>query len=104
MTNIYSDIPDNLPSEVFEDLLTTKSLRIERILSHGHSSPEEGWYDQAENEWVIVLKGQGVIEFEDGVIETLSEGDFINIEAGVKHKVVSTHPGEVTVWLAIFYG
>ena len=103
MPNMLSNLPDSLPSEVIEDLVKTESLRIERILSHGHSSPEQGWYDQTENEWVMVLKGQGVIEFQDGETKTLSEGDFVNIDAGVKHKVVSTHPDEITVWLAIFY-
>ncbi len=103
MHNIYSDIPGTLPEEVFEDILKTKHLRVERILSYGHSSPAQGWYDQTEHEWVMVLKGQGVIEFEDGNIVTLSAGDFINIAAGVKHKVLQTSPNEVTVWLAIFY-
>ncbi|WP_133407232.1 cupin domain-containing protein [Parashewanella tropica] len=103
MSNLFSNIPNSLPEEVFEDLHTSENLRIERILSHGHSSPNEGWYDQTENEWVIVLKGQGVIEFESGEVFTLSEGDFVNIPAGKKHKVVSTNPDKVTVWLAIFY-
>ncbi len=103
MPNLFSDIPDNIPEEIFEDILSTENIRIERILSHGQSSPKEGWYDQAENEWVIVLKGQGVLEFENGEIVTLSEGNFRNIKAGEKHRVVSTSPEEVTVWLAIFY-
>ncbi|MGR5528070.1 cupin domain-containing protein [Vibrio alfacsensis] len=103
MTNIYSDIPNHIPDEILEDIISTNHIRIERILSHGHRSPEVGWYDQAEHEWVIVLKGEGVIEFENGQVHTLSEGDFINIKAGIKHKVLSTSPDEVTVWLAVFY-
>lgn len=103
MTNILSNIPSSLPEELFEDILIADGLRIERILSHGHSSPEAGWYDQTENEWVMVLKGEGVIEFESGEVVTLAEGGFVNIEAGVKHKVLSTHPDQVTVWLAVFY-
>lgn len=103
MTNIYSDIPNHIPNEIFEDLISTNHIRIERILSYGHHSPDVGWYDQAENEWVIVLKGEGVIEFENGQVHTLAEGDFINIKAGEKHKVLSTSPDEVTVWLAVFY-
>ena len=47
-------------------------------------SPEEGWYDQDENEWVMVIEGQGVIEFEDGRVVTLSKGDYINIAAREK--------------------
>lgn len=90
MTNLYANLPKSMPNEVFEDIVSTSNLRIERILSYGHSSPEVGWYDQSENEWVLVLKGQGVLEFEDGRTITLSEGDHININAGVKHKVQST--------------
>ncbi|ADZ92646.1 cupin domain-containing protein [Marinomonas mediterranea] len=103
MNNVFSDIPKSIPDEIFEDILSTGNIRIERIVSDGHSSPDVGWYDQSEHEWVLVLKGQGVIEFEAGRICTLSEGDFINIEAGTKHKVLSTSPDEVTIWLAIFY-
>lgn len=66
MANIFSNIPAELPNEIFEDLIITEKLRIERIVSKGHSSPESGWYDQNENEWVIVLSGYGVIEYEDG--------------------------------------
>lgn len=103
MLNLFSTIPDSLPEEVFEDIVSTDTIRIERILSHGHSSPDVGWYDQSENEWVIVLKGQGIIEFENGTTSILNEGDFINIKAGVKHKVQSTAADTVTVWLAVFY-
>lgn len=103
MKNLFSDIPASLPEEVFEDIVSTDHIRIERILSHGHSSPETGWYDQEENEWVMVLAGQGVIEFESGVVVTLNTGDYINIKAGEKHKVLGTARDEVTVWLAVFY-
>jgi len=103
MPNIFSNIPDSIPEEIFEDIVSTERVRIERILSHGQSSPETGWYDQAENEWVLVLRGQGVIEFESGQLVTLSAGDYLNIKAREKHRVVSTSAEEVTVWLAVFY-
>ena len=41
-------------------------VRIERIISHGHASPADFWYDQAQHEWVIVLKGAARLQFEDG--------------------------------------
>lgn len=50
MPNIYNDVPSSIPNEIFNDLIANDGVRIERILSHGHSSPEEGWYDQDENE------------------------------------------------------
>ena len=103
MSNIYADIPSSIPNEIFNDLIVNDNIRIERILSHGHSSPEEGWYDQEEHEWVLVLEGQGVIEFSDGRIVTLSKGDYLNIPAGEKHKVLGTDKDSVTIWLAVFY-
>ena len=45
MNNLFSNIPADLPDEVVEILLKTKSLRIERIVSHGHASAEDFWYD-----------------------------------------------------------
>lgn len=103
MTNIFSDIPSQIPNEIVEDILTTEKLRIERIISKGQSSPDVGWYDQNDNEWVIVLSGYGVIEYSDGVKVTLKQGDYLNIKAHQKHRVRETDPNQVTVWLAIFY-
>lgn len=103
MPNLFTDILNELPSEIFEDILSTSNIRIERILSHGHTSPEQGWYDQDENEWVLVLSGFGVIEFDDGRVITLNKGDYLNIKVHEKHKVQATAPNETTVWLAVFY-
>ena len=103
MPNLFSEIPKDIPEEIFEDIVSTSNVRIERIVSKGQSSPETGWYDQDEHEWVLVLSGQGVIGFEDGSEVTLSSGDYLNIKAHQKHKVVRTAVDEATVWLAVFY-
>jgi cupin 2 domain-containing protein len=50
MENIFSSLPDKLEHELFEELLRHKNIKIERIVSQGHTSPENGWYDQKENE------------------------------------------------------
>jgi cupin 2 domain-containing protein len=100
--NIFENIPKDLPDELFETLLSDKSINIKKIVSQGHTSPKNGWYEQKENEWVIVLKGASKLEFEDKIIE-LKEGDYINIPAGKKHKVIWTIPDTETIWLAIFY-
>ena len=101
--NFFQNIPKSLPNELFEVIQQTEQLKIERIVSDGHASPAQGWYDQSEHEWVMVLQGEGVIEFETGEVMTLSVGDYLNIPAHVKHKVLSTSSTEQTVWLAIFY-
>lgn len=103
MSNLFEQLPDQLPEELFTDLIKTPNVRIERILSQGHSSPASGWYEQDEHEWVIVLRGTGRLGYEDGSEVLLQAGDYVNIPAGVKHKVLWTAPEEVTVWLAVFY-
>ncbi|MEM7194293.1 MAG: cupin domain-containing protein [Pseudomonadota bacterium] len=101
--NIFTSIPSEIEKEVFNTLLDKGSLKIERILSKGHTSPEEGWYDQAQDEWVIVLQGGATIEYEQGESRRLGVGDFVEIPANTKHKVAWTNPDEITVWLAVHY-
>lgn len=103
MANIFENIPAELPNEIFSDIIKTEKLRVERIISKGHTSPDTGWYDQAENEWVIVLSGYGVIEFNNGNKVMLKQGDYLHINAHNKHRVIETSTDEPTVWLAIFY-
>jgi len=103
MNNLFTSLPDHLDYEQVEDLLNQPNVKIERILSKGQTSPEVGWYDQDENEWVVVLQGSGEITFEDGGKVQLKSGDYINIPAHRKHKVSWTDPDNVTVWLAVFY-
>ncbi|WP_417615273.1 cupin domain-containing protein [Oceanisphaera sp.] len=103
MNNIFENLPADLAREHFQDLLNTPSVRIERIVSKGHSSPEVGWYDQNEDEWVMVLQGEGTLTFADGRVVRLQSGDFIHIPAHCRHKVSHTRPDGITVWLAIFF-
>jgi cupin 2 domain-containing protein len=102
MTNLFSDLPSEIPDELIETLLQAKMVRIERIVSRGHASPPAFWYDQPENEWVVVLRGAARLRFEDDVIK-LEPGDYVNIPAHKKHRVDWTIPDEPTVWLAVFY-
>jgi cupin 2 domain-containing protein len=102
-SNLFADLPRQMPDELFTTLLEAASVRIERIVSHGHASPDGFWYDQDRHEWVIVLKGAARLRFEDGMME-MTPGDFINIPAHQKHRVEWTTPEEPTIWLAVFYG
>jgi len=82
MNNLFSPLPTDLPEELTEVLAESNSIRIERIVSHSHASPEGFWYDQNENEWVVVLKGKAKLLFEgdDEPLE-MGPGDFVNIPA-----------------------
>ena len=101
--NLFRDIPCELPAELFTDLLRTDHFRLERIVSVGHVSPEAGWYDQAGQEWVLVLAGAARLEFADGASVELGAGDYLNLPAHRKHRVAWTDPSRPTVWLAIHY-
>ncbi len=102
ITNLLADVPANLPEELFVKLLDAGNVRIEKIVSHGHASPEGFWYDQEQHEWVVVLRGAARLSIEDEIKE-LKPGDFILIPAHQKHRVEWTTPDEPTVWLAVFY-
>lgn len=101
-TNLFADISLPLPDEVITTLLEAADVRIERIVSHGHASPEWFWYDQEQHEWVVVLKGAARLRFEDEVLE-MQPGSFVNIPAHRKHRVEWTAPDEPTIWLAVHY-
>lgn len=101
--NLFKLIPGDLKREVFEPLLVNERIRIERIISKGHRSPDTGWYDQERNEWVMILKGEACIAFEKGETVELGEGDYIEIPAHKKHKVIKTSAKSETIWLAVHY-
>ena len=101
--NILSPLPADLSDEVFEELLRSAHVRVERIVSNGHASPRNGWYDQEESEWVVVLSGKGAILFESGEEIVLKPGDSVDIPAHTKHRVAWTDKHQPTVWLAVFY-
>jgi len=102
--NIYSDIPDRVPEEIFEILAESGKVRIERIISDSHASPEGFWYDQDQSEFVLLLKGCAGMRFEgEDEIVLLKPGDWIDIPAHVRHRVEWTDPEQKTVWLVVFY-
>jgi cupin 2 domain-containing protein len=101
--NIFNALPLEAEQESFAELLRDKRIKIERIVSKGHTSPESGWHDQEDNEWVLVLEGAGTILFADGRQVTLNKGDHLHIPAHEKHRVAWTDPDRLTIWLAVHY-
>jgi cupin 2 domain-containing protein len=102
--NIFDGIPSELADELFTTIHCGNTFAIERIVSQGHCSPEGFWYDQNENEWLIVLQGNATVQF-DGSQESveLCEGSYLNIPAHKRHRVVQTDMNRQTMWLAIHY-
>jgi cupin 2 domain-containing protein len=103
LTNLFAEIPARFPEELLQTLLRAPGLRIERIVSLGHASPEGFWYDQDAPEWVLVLAGGARLRFEGEEPIELRSGSFVNIPAHARHRVDWTDPNEPTIWLAIHY-
>lgn len=103
--NLLQDLPCTQEAECFEDILKAPGCRVERIVSFGQVSPPDFWYDQAWDEWVLVLSGEAALALADRPEPVrLRTGDHWLIPAGLRHRVAFTAPNEPTVWLAIHLG
>ncbi len=102
LQNIFKGIPDNIPNELTEILCCSNNIRIERIVSEGHVTPDGTWYDQQQNEFVLLLSGAASIEFAEQEV-ALQPGDHLTIPAHTKHRVKWTDPKIKSIWLTVFF-
>jgi cupin 2 domain-containing protein len=93
------DIPLHRPDELPTTLLAAADVRVERIVSYGHVSPEGFWYGRDRHEWVVLVAGATRLRFGDGVVG-MRPGSVVNIPAHRRHRVEWTTPDEPTIWLA----
>ncbi len=98
-----ADIPAELPNELTQILCSGAAVRIERIVSCGHASEADFWYQQHEHEWVILLSGGAILQWGDGSEQALAPGDYVFIPAGTRHRVAGTLASEPSIWLAVFF-
>jgi cupin 2 domain-containing protein len=106
----FEKLPIDKATESFETILQRPGLKIERIVSNGHRSADDFWYEQESDEWVLLLSGAAVLAFSTVQNEmasltkvTLLPGEAIHIPAGQRHQVVCTEPDKPTIWLAIHF-
>ncbi|MBD1918619.1 MULTISPECIES: cupin [Cyanophyceae] len=66
-------------AEAFTALFETPQLRVERILSIGQTTPPNEWYDQSQDEWVVLLQGSATLTYEDGAFLAMGPGDYVLI-------------------------
>ena len=100
--NLY-DLPDPLPdNEEFTDLIPDRGVKIERIVSRGWTVPADEWYDQDRDEWVVLIQGEAVLEYEDGETLRLGAGDHVLIPARRRHRVNYTSRTPSCIWIAVF--
>lgn len=102
--NLLAALPVSA-DEAFESLWTRGDVRVERIVSRGQVTPVGLWYDQAWDEWVLVVQGAARlrIEGEADAVE-LAAGDWLLLPARCRHRVEWTSDTGPTVWLAIHVG
>lgn len=85
-------------------LLEVPGLRLERIHSCDCATPAGQWYDQSEEEWVLLLRGSARLQFADEAEACdLAVGDSLRIAPHRRHRVVATDPDPGTLWLALFW-
>jgi cupin 2 domain-containing protein len=97
-SNIFSNLPDLVQGEDFEELLCEKNILIERIVSSDR--PEPTLYDQEQDEWVLLLQGHATLEVKGKAVE-LQTGDYLFIPARTPHRVLATSRDPQCVWLAV---
>jgi cupin 2 domain-containing protein len=102
--NLFEPPARSPEGEYFDALLETPGLRLERILSKGHVTPEGEWWDQEWPEWVVLLTGGASlrVEGEDSPI-VLAPGDHVYLPAHLRHRVEWTDPERETLWLALHH-
>jgi cupin 2 domain-containing protein len=96
--NLFSNLPSPETGEDFLELLHCRNVVIERIVSSDRPDPRT--YDQAQDEWVLLLQGEASLEISDRDV-TLHAGDHIFIPARTPHRVLATSGEPPCVWLAV---
>lgn len=102
--NIFSALPECLDEDQFQTLAESGSVRIERIVSFGHATPDGEWYDQERDEWVLLLSGSAGLLFEgEDAPRRLDAGDCVLIPAHRRHRVAWTDQRVQSIWLAVHF-
>jgi cupin 2 domain-containing protein len=97
--NLFDNLPALTSAEACETLLQTDAVKIERIVSHSAASPEGFWYDQEEDEWVLVIKGEARLLIHPDEQVSMKAGDYLLLPAHCRHRVEWT--SEETIWVAV---
>ena len=104
IANLFANLPDGAGAEAVTRLAEGGAFRLERIVSTGQATPPGDWYDQDDDEWVILLAGgAGLLIEGEAAPRTLAPGDFLLLPAHKRHRVEWTAADGETVWLALHF-
>ena len=99
MDSLFDNLPDSpLPDELFDPIATGNAFTLKRIISTGQLTD---WHNQADNEWLVILKGSARLLFDGEEEKTLKTGDCLLIPAQKRHRV--TYTENPTVWLVLHF-
>jgi cupin 2 domain-containing protein len=101
--NIFETELEKPKEELFETILNNKNFKLERIITNGQTTPPGEWYNQENDEWVVLLKGSAMLLFEDEKFIILNQGDHILIPKHCKHRVQWVDPNQECIWLALHF-
>ncbi len=100
--SLFAGVPRELPAELTTVLATGGGARVERIVSRGHATAAGEWQEQDEDEWVLLVAGAARLDLAGGEHVELGPGDWVDLPAGLRHRVAWTAPDSDTIWLAVF--
>lgn len=95
--NLYEGNFPEQNREVFSTLFDNGIVRVESIRSWLKTPGE--WYDQNEDEWVLLFEGEADLEIGDKVLH-LTRGDHVMIPRHTPHRVLFT--SENAYWIGVF--
>jgi cupin 2 domain-containing protein len=102
--SLFAALPLREAAERVDDLLAGGPFRLLRIVSSGQATPPGEWYDQADDEWVVLLRGAAAVRLAaEAAPRRLAPGDWLLLPAGCRHRVEWTAPDGPTVWLALHH-
>jgi len=96
--NIFDQVEGSGQNELIIALLERAGFKLEQIVSNGQASEPGFWYDQAGDEWVLLVRGEAMLAFEQENLN-LKAGDYLLIPAHARHRVASC--SQDALWLAL---
>ena len=92
-------LPEIEEEEIVDILKENEDVKIERIISTGQVSD---WMVQEKREYVLLIQGNAVIEFNDKKVE-MKAGDTLFIDKMVRHRVAYTSQNPYCIWFCIHF-
>ena len=92
-------LPEIEEEEIVDILKENEDVKIERIISTGQVSD---WMVQEKREYVLLIQGNAVIEFNDKTVE-MKSGDILFIEKRERHRVAYTSENPCCIWFCVHF-